>query len=155
MSFQNVYNVNGVLDWVFDDNSNIVKTIAKSDSVTTENELIFLLTTGGTTDIIVNEDGITGSFYVSQDQFGNPISNNVTSIASQMIIPPQESELRDLELACISSLQSIRDRTGVTDLECVAYIQDTSLFVDILIGINKDEVEEYQIQLWTKANGLS
>ena len=155
MSFQNVYNVNGVLDWVFDDNSNIVKTIAKSDSVTTENELIFLLTTGGTTDIIVNEDGITGSFYVSQDQFGNPISNNVTSIASQMTIPPQESELRDLELACISSLQSIRDRTGVTDLECVAYIQDTSLFVDILIGINKDEVEEYQIQLWTKANGLS
>lgn len=155
MSFQNVYNVNGVLDWVFDDNSNIVKTIAKSDSVTTENELIFLLTTGGTTDIIVNEDGITGSFYVSQDQFGNPISNNVTSIASQMTIPPQESELRDLELACISSLQSIRDRTGVTDIECVAYTQDTSLFVDILIGINKDEVEEYQIQLWTKANGLS
>ena len=155
MSFQNVYNTNGILDWNFDNGSNVIKTIAKSNSVTTENELIFLLTTGGTTDIVINENGITGSFYVSQDQFGNPISNNVTSLATQITIPAQESELRDLELICMSSLQSIRSRFGVTDLACVAYTQNTSLFVDVLIGVNKDEVEEYQIQLWTKINGLS
>ena len=155
MSFQNVYNANGILDWNFDNGSNAIKTIAKSNSVTTENELIFLLTTGGTTDIVINENGITGSFYVSQDQFGNPISNNVTSLATQITIPAQESELRDLELICMSSLQSIRSRFGVTDLACVAYTQNTSLFVDILIGVNKDEVEKYQIQLWTKINGLS
>jgi hypothetical protein len=149
MSFQNVYTENGVLDWVFDGNNNVIKAIAKSDTVTTENEIIFLLTTGFTSDIVITEDGITGSFNIGQDQYGNPIGNNVINSASQMTIPATESELRDLELACIEALKSLRTRAGVTDIGCVANIENTTIFVNIIIGVNETEVEEYQIKLWT------
>jgi hypothetical protein len=150
MSFQNIYNENNVLDWVFDGDKNIIKTIVKSDSITTENEIIFLLTTGITSDIVVDENGITGSFYVGQDQFGNVVGSNVVNIASQMTIPATVTELRDLELACITALESLRSRAGVTDIECVSYIEDTTVFVDIIIGVNRTQIEEYQIKLWTK-----
>ena len=144
-----MYNENSVLDWVFDGDKNIIKTIAKSESVTTENEIIFLLTTGFTSNIVITEDGVTGSFYVGQDQYGNPIGSNVISVASQMTIPPADDELRDLEFACVEALKSLRSRAGVTDIGCVAYIENTTIFADIVIGINTDEVEEYQIKLWT------
>lgn len=150
MSLQNVYNENHVLDWIFDGDSNIIKTITKSDSVTTENEIIFLLTTGTSSDIVVTEQGITGSFYVGQDQYGNIVGNNILSVAKDMTIPPVESQLRDLELACVEALSSLRTRAGVTDIGCVAYIANTTIYVNIIIGINETQIQEYQIKLWTK-----
>lgn len=150
MSLQNVYNQNQVLDWVFDGDSNIIKSIEESDSITTENEIIFLLTTDISSNIVISNESVTGSFYAGQNQYGNIVGNNVLAIASQVTIPPIEGQLRDLELACVEALSSLRERFGVTDIACVAYVENTIIYANIVIGINKTQVEEYKIQLWTK-----
>ena len=150
MSLQNVYNQNQVLDWVFDGDSNIIKSIEESDSITTENEIIFLLTTDISSNIVISNESVTGSFYAGQNQYGNIVGNNVLAIASQVTIPPIKEQLRDLELACVEALSSLRARFGVTDIACVAYVENTIIYANIVIGINKTQVEEYKIQLWIK-----
>jgi len=78
MSLQNVYNQNQVLDWVFDGDSNIIKSIEESDSITTENEIIFLLTTAISSNIVISNESVTGSFYAGQNQYGNIVGNKIS-----------------------------------------------------------------------------
>jgi hypothetical protein len=147
MTYQNVRNANGVLDWAFNDGTTIIKSIKDSGYYPNENEIIYLLTTGPT-NIFVSKDRIAGSLNLGEGILDLPIGIDIASLLAEKQLPLQSTDLQIIEQTCNSALQSLRETAGITDIATIASIKGTTLTAEIILGVDTAIVANYVIDLW-------
>jgi hypothetical protein len=146
---KNIVDYEGVLDWKYNENLNRLEYLSDTQSMNFEVLITHRLTTWFFSNIQITQNGITGNYSIPDEVFGERTPACIPVIVQSMQ-KSDESKMSLLEAACKQTLEFLKTDFGLSEVECVAYIDQSrdTVVCEVLLLFNESTEQRFVVDLW-------